>query len=211
MRTAQPSPEIYSQFLSDVKSGTVESVTLKGEIIEGKKRSGEQFVTFNPETNNGALIGLLSAQNVKFGGEAPKQQSVFLQLLISAFPILILIGFWAYFMRQMQGASGGRGAMSFGKSRARLLGEDQVSITFADVAGVEEAKQEVVEIVDFLQDPERCAHGGLAGHRQDTPGARHSRGGQSAVFHDFGLRFRRNVRRRGRIARSRHVRTSQEA
>ena len=122
MRTGQPATIDYSQFLSEVKSNNVDSVTLKGEIIEGKRRSGDQFVTYNPETSNSALIGTLQSQGVKFRGEPPKQQSVFLQLLISAFPILILIGFWAYFMRQMQGASGGRGAMSFGKSRARLLG-----------------------------------------------------------------------------------------
>src|SRR3974390_2070746 len=153
MRTGQPATIDYSQFLTEVKSNNIDSVTLKGEIIEGKRRSGDQFVGYNPETNNSAMIGLLNDHGVKFRGEPPKQQSVFLQLLISAFPILILIGFWAYFMRQMQGASGGRGAMSFGKSRARLLGEDQVNITFADVAGGGEAKEGVGDIVDFLKDP----------------------------------------------------------
>ena len=110
MRTGAPSPVDYSQFLSEVKSNNVDSVTFKGDVLEWKRRSGEQAVTNNPETSNSALIGTLSDHNVKFRAEPPKQQSVFLQLLISAFPILILIGFRAYFMRQMQGASGGRGA-----------------------------------------------------------------------------------------------------
>ena len=90
---------------------------------------------------------------VRFEGELPKEQNILITLLINAFPILLLIGVWVYFMRQMQGGAGGRGAMSFGKSRARMLSADQVKITFNDVAGVEEAKQEVSELVDFLKDP----------------------------------------------------------
>src|SRR3981081_4838789 len=104
MRTGQPSTLDCSQFLAEVKRNNVDSVTLKGEIIEGKRRSsGESFVTYNPETNNTALIGLMQSQGVKFRGEPPKQQSVFLQLLISALPILNIIGLWGYLLCQMTG------------------------------------------------------------------------------------------------------------
>jgi len=146
-------PVAYSDFVSWVKEGSVREVVFDGEAIRGKRDNDQTFVTYNPETNNNVLMGELEKSNVRISANPPRQQNFFLQLFISSFPILLLIGVWVYFMRQMQGAGGGRGAMSFGKSRARLLGEDQVSITFADVAGVEEAKEEVVEIVDFLKDP----------------------------------------------------------
>ena len=113
------------------------------------------FYAISPETDNNTLIGLLEENGVEFTGEEKQQQSLIGQLLISSFPILLLIGVWIYFMRQMQGGGGGRGAMSFGKSKARLLGEDQVNISFADVAGVEEAKEEVSEVVEFLKDPSK--------------------------------------------------------
>ena len=143
----------YSQFISDVKTGRIGTVSIEGNSITGNHTDGNRFTTYSPETNNDALIGTLLENNVEIKGTEPNKNSFWAHALISWFPIILLLGIWIYFMRQMQGGGGRGGALSFGKSRARLLSEDQVKITFSDVAGVEEAKQEVSELVEFLRDP----------------------------------------------------------
>src|SRR5688572_22011310 len=151
----EPTLVTYSSFLEDVRSGRVKTVILRGEEIVGARKDDSKFKVYNPETDKSWLIGQLDKAKVDFKGEAPKQPNFLMQLLLQLAPALLLILVFVYMLRQMQGSAGGRGAMSFGKSRARLLGEDQVNVTFADVAGVDEAKQEVGEIVDFLKDPSK--------------------------------------------------------
>jgi cell division protease FtsH len=146
-----PSHKIdYSQFIADVKNGRVQKVIIEDRRIQGIMQNNERFSTYTPETDNRALVGDLLNAGVIIDAQPPEQQGLLMQIFISWFPMLLLIGVC---MRQMQGGGGGRGALSFGKSRARLLGEDQVKVTFADVAGVDEAKEEVAELVDFLRDP----------------------------------------------------------
>jgi len=146
----------YSTFIELVKTGNVSEVVFEDNVIKAKRLNGDKFITYNPETDNTALIGELSKSGVRISATPPKGQGIFISLLINSFPVILLIAVWIYFMRQMQGGvGGGGGAMTFGKSRARLLGENQVDVTFADVAGIEEAKEEVFEIVEFLKDPSK--------------------------------------------------------
>jgi len=145
----------YSQFINSVNAGQVSTVSIDGPNIVGKKASGERFTTRSPGDLH--LVDDLLKNGVEIVAKEPEQQSFLMSLLISWFPMLLLIGVWIFFMRQMQGGggAGGRGAMSFGKSKAKLLSEDEIKVTFDDVAGVQEAKDEVVEVVDFLRDPSK--------------------------------------------------------
>jgi len=143
----------YSQFVTEVQSGVVDKVVVEGRTIHGVSQSGERFTTYSP--GDPGLVGDLLNHGVQINARPAEQQSLLMQVFISWFPMLLLIGVWIFFMRQMQGGGGGRGAMSFGKSKAKLLNEDQVKVNFADVAGVEEAKEEVGELVEFLRDPSK--------------------------------------------------------
>ncbi|MFT5033005.1 MAG: cell division protease FtsH [Bermanella sp.] len=146
----------YSQFIQEVRNEKVEKITVDGLIISGERGDNTVFETVRPMIEDPKLMDDLYNHGVQVEGTKPPEQSIWAQLLIASFPILIIIAVFVFFMRQMQGGAGGGGRggpMAFGKSKARLLSEDQIKTTFADVAGVDEAKQEVQELVEFLREP----------------------------------------------------------
>ena len=146
-------PIEYSVFIQKVKHGEVDRVLIQGRELNGKFKNQEQFTTYSPGDPN--LVDDLLKHGVTFEAKPQEEQSLLLTIFINWFPLLLLVGVWIFFMRQMQGGMGGRGAMSFGKSKARMLTEEQNKTTFDDVAGVEEAKEEVHELVEFLRDPSK--------------------------------------------------------
>ena len=142
----------YSTFLNEVREGRIERVTIQGTTIYARTSSGQTFATIAPDDRG--LVGDLIENGVEIEAKEEEQPSFLAQILIHWFPLLLIVGVWIYLMRQMQGG-GGRGALSFGKSKARMLTEDTNKVTFEDVAGIEEAKEEVQELVEFLRDPSR--------------------------------------------------------
>jgi cell division protease FtsH len=142
----------YSQFIEEVKQGRIAKVTIEGRVLKGVKTTGERFTTYSP--SDPWLVSDLLKNGVIIEAKPEEEPSLLMNIFVSWFPMLLLIGVWIFFMRQMQG--GGRGgAFSFGKSRARMLDESNNTVTFADVAGCEEAKEEVAELVEFLRDPSK--------------------------------------------------------
>ena len=152
----------YSQFIEQVRTDQVTRVVVDGYEIKGDLATGGSFTTIRPALQDPKLVDDLYNHGVVIEGKQPEQQSIWSQLLVASFPILVIIAVFMFFMRQMQGGGGKGGPMSFGKSKARLLSEDQIKTTFADVAGVEEAKEEVQELVEFLKDPGKFHR--LGGH-----------------------------------------------
>ena len=142
--------EDYTSFVREVQSDQIQEVVFDGKVINGVKKNGERFLTVMP-LNDPAIIDSLLSHNVRASGTKPEEQSLLLSIFVSWFPMLLLIGVWIFFSRQMQGGSKGN-PLSFGKSKAKLLSENQIKTTFDDVAGCDEAKEDVVELVDFLKD-----------------------------------------------------------
>jgi cell division protease FtsH len=151
-RQAAQAPMEYSQFLEEVKSGRISKVTIEGRQLKATTAEGKRVTSYSP--GDIWLVSDLLKYGVKIEAKPEEEPSLLMNIFVSWFPMLLLIGVWIFFMRQMQG--GGRGgAFSFGKSRARMLDESTNTVTFADVAGCEEAKEEVAELVDFLRDPSK--------------------------------------------------------
>jgi cell division protease FtsH len=140
----------YSQFIEEVKSGRITEVQIEGRNLKARTQEGKSVQSYSP--GDLWMVTDLLKYGVKIKAKPEEEPSLLMNIFVSWFPMLLLIGVWIFFMRQMQG--GGRGgAFSFGKSRARMLDESTNTVTFADVAGCEEAKEEVSELVDFLRDP----------------------------------------------------------
>jgi cell division protease FtsH len=151
-RTEENYAVSYSDFIADIRNHAISEVVIDGNDVEGRRQNGERFTTYNP--NDPRMVDELLEYGVKIKVEKPQAPSMLTQILISWAPMLLLIAVTIYFMRKQQ-SMGGNGANSFGKSRAKLMAEDQVKVRFTDVAGVEEAKDDVVEMVDFLKDPSK--------------------------------------------------------
>lgn len=159
-RQATQAPMEYSQFIDEVKQGRIAKVTIEGRTLKGIKADGRRFVTYSP--SDPWMVSDLLKAGVVIDAKPEEEPSFLMNIFVSWFPMLLLIAVWIFFMRQMQGGGKGGGAFSFGKSKARMLDESTNEVTFADVAGCEEAKEEVSELVEFLRDPGKFQK--LGGH-----------------------------------------------
>ena len=156
-RDPQADSIIYSQFVKELRDGRVQAVDIQNLQITGYRSDGSRFRSIMPAIGDRGLMDELLESNVAISGTQDEKPGFLSQLFLSLLPVLVIVGLFFFFMRQMQGGGGGGkgGPMSFGKSKAKLLGEDQIKVTFADVAGVDEAKEDVKELVDFLREPDK--------------------------------------------------------